>query len=339
MPSGYFSLILRGHASSPRDEAALLEGTGISTDALSAGVDITLGQQLCQIRNAVRVLDPGWSLEAGTRLTAVTHGALSFAAVCAPSLLQGLQAMRRFSYLRAPHTELHILPENGDGEVRLLVEDRVALSDDESHALLDIVMLSNQALIETQLGRPMYEGRFEFPYAAPEHAGLYRDLFHAPVRFGCPEAAIVIPAQWLTVESPFADLTLYKASVERLYESARRFEGDRRLVARVEQILAQRGARMGSSQVARLLGISERTLTRRLGAQGTSFRELTDETLKSRAVALLQDEELTVAEIAYALGYEDPANFGRAFRRWFSESPGRFRSNLDRESGDTGGSS
>ena len=72
MPSGYFALILRGHASSPRDEAALLDGTGISAAALSSGGAITLGQQLCQIRNAMRVLDPGWSLEAGTRLTAVT---------------------------------------------------------------------------------------------------------------------------------------------------------------------------------------------------------------------------------------------------------------------------
>jgi AraC-like DNA-binding protein len=326
MPSGYFSLILRGHGLSPRQGAALLEGTEVDEATLTTATDITLGQQLRQIRNATGVLDPGWALEAGTRLSAVTHGPLSFAAVCAPSLLRGLQAMMRFSFLRAPHTQLHIVPVGK--EVRLLLEDRVALTNVESHALLEIVMLSNQALIESQLGRPMHEGRFEFPYHAPEHAHRYTELFHAPVRFGCPEAAIVIPHAWLAVESPFADSTTYCGALASLGTSARRFHGDRLLVARVERVLASRGARPGLRQVARLLGVSDRTLSRRLEGQGTHFQALVDTSLKSRAVALLQDENLTVAEVAYALGYEDAANFGRAFRRWFGMSPGKYRSSM-----------
>jgi AraC-like DNA-binding protein len=323
MPSGYFTTIVRGHASTPRDEAALLEGTGVAATALGARTEITLGQQLRQIRNATQHLDPGWSLETGTRLGAIAHGPLSFATVCAPSIGQGLRALVQFGYLRAPHMQLLVRPSGN--EVRLVMEDRVALTAQESRALLDIVMLSNQALIESQLGRPMYEGRFEFPYPAPEYARRYAELFHCPVRFGCPEAAVVVPAGWLSVESPFVDPTAYHDALERLCLSARRFEGDRRLVARVEQILAQRGARLGLRRAAHLLGVSDRTLTRRLGGQGTSFQTLADESRKTRAVALLQDPTLTVAEIAYALDYEDAANFGRAFRRWFGISPGKYR--------------
>ena len=323
MPSGYFTIIVRGHARTPEHQAALLEGTGVSATTLTARTEITLGQQLCQIRNATRLLEPGWSLESGTRLSAVTHGALSFAAVCSPSLNHGLQAMTSFGYLRAPHTQLLMQP-SGD-EIRLVLEDRVALSEDESRALLDLVLLSNQALIESQLGRPMYEGRFEIPFAPPEYAHRYAELFHAPVHFGCKEAAIVIPRRWLTVESPFADPTTYHTALGQLGVSARRFEGDRRLVARVEQILSQRGARLGLRRTARLLGVSDRTLTRRLGGQGTSFHALADDSRRARAVALLQDPRLSVAEIAYALDYEDAANFGRAFRRWYGTSPGRYR--------------
>lgn len=324
MPSGYFSLILRGHDLSTSQEAALLEGTDVDETTLTTATDITLGQQLRQIRNATTVLDPGWALEAGTRLSAVTHGPLSFAAVCAPSLLRGLQVMMRFSFLRAPHTQLHIVPAGS--EVRLVLEDRVALTDAESQALLELVMQSNQALIESQLGRPMHEGRFELPYPAPEHERRYAELFHAPVHFGCREAAIVIPREWLTVQSPFSDSATYQGAIASLGRSARRFHGDRLLVARVERVLASRGARPGLSQVARLLGVSDRTLSRRLEGQGTHFQELVDTSLKSRALALLQDETLTVAEVAYALGYEDPANFGRAFRRWFGMAPGKYRS-------------
>jgi AraC-like DNA-binding protein len=326
MPSGYFSLILRSNASSERVESALLSGTGLCRDSLPAGGDITLGQQLVQIRNAEHALEPGWSLETGTRFTAVTHGPLTAAAVCAPSLRLGLQAMMQFGHLRAPHTQLSGV--RGDREVYLVLDDRVPLSGAESRVLLELVMLSNQALIESQLGRPMVEGRFEFPYPAPEYARRYRELFHAPVRFGCPRAAIVIPLEWLAVECPFADAVAYRAALDRLALGARHFDAGRRLVARVEQILASKGARPKLDTVARLLGLSARTLTRRLSEQGTSFQSLMDETLKSQAAALLLHEDLSLTEIARALGYDDAANFGRAFRRWFEMSPGHYRSEL-----------
>jgi AraC-like DNA-binding protein len=327
MPSGYFAVILREHGSTARGEADLLEGTGICDELLSAGSEITLGQQLRQIRNAQRCLEPGWALETGARLSAATHGPQGIAIACAPSLGHGLSTLVRFAHLRSPHFRFRGL-QTTEREVRIIPEDRVALRDEERRPLLDLVMLSTQAVIEAQLGRPMYEGRFEFPYPAPEHARRYADFFHAPVRFGCEQAAVIVPARWLRVQSPFADAAMHHAALERLYSSARRLHGDRLLVARVEQVLAQRGARLGLPQVARLLGLSDRTLTRRLTGQNTSYQALLDDSLKCRAVALLRDEELTVAEVAYALGYKDAANFGRSFRRWFDQSPGKYRATM-----------
>jgi AraC-like DNA-binding protein len=149
------------------------------------------------------------------------------------------------------------------------------------------------------------------------------------VRFGCPEAAIVIPAKWLAAESPFAHRDVHRGALAELDESARRLRGDRLLVARVEKLLAERGQALGIERAARLLGVSNRTLTRRLAALGTSFHALVDESRKSRAAALLQDPALSATDVAYALGYEDAANFGRAFRRWYGMSPGRYRRFLE----------
>jgi AraC-like DNA-binding protein len=189
--------------------------------------------------------------------------------------------------------------------------------------------LSLQSLLESVLGRPVEEARFEFPYPQPEYARLFKDLFHAPVHFKCREFACVIPATWLSVASPFSDPSMHRILVQQLHSSARHLHGDRLLVARVEQILAQRGARLGMRQAARLIGISDRTLVRRLTSQRTSFHALVDSALKSRAVALLHDERLAIQEVAYVLGYTDAANFGRAFRRWFDMSPGRYRAMID----------
>jgi AraC-like DNA-binding protein len=329
MPSAYVALILRGFGLSPRTQAELLEGTGLTQASLGTAPEITLGQQLRQIRNATRVLEPGWSLTVGARLSPETHGANGFAIATAPTLRHGIASMERFAHLRSPHFRMRAYPA-GD-EVRLVMEKTVALTEDEHRALVDLVMLSVQAMLESQLGRPTEEARFEFPWPAPEHAHLIAEHYHAPVHFDRPQTACVIPARWLAIESPYCDPTMHHALTERLHLADRRLHGDRLLVARVEQILAQRGARLGLPRAARLLGISERTLSRRLGGQGTSFQALVDNSQKSRAAALLHDEELTIAEVADALGYEDAANFGRAFRRWFGISPGKYRASVDGE--------
>lgn len=97
--------------------------------------------------------------------------------------------------------------------------------------------------------------QIELPNPAPEHAECYSDMFHAPVFFGRPQASVVLPARWLALESPFADHALQHAALSHVHQSARRLHGDRLLVARVEQLLAQRGARLGLTQAARLLWV------------------------------------------------------------------------------------
>src|SRR5262249_15584189 len=154
--------------------------------------EITLGQQLRQIRNANRVLEPGWALAMGARFHAATHGPVGIAAVSAPTVRESLGVMARYGQVRSPHFRLRACVEGTD--VRRVREDRVPLADGERAALLDLVMLSTQGLVESSLGRPMEEARFEFSYPAPEHARSYARYFHAPVRFGRPHAAVVIPA-------------------------------------------------------------------------------------------------------------------------------------------------
>ena len=118
---------------------------------------------------------------------------------------------------------------------------------------------------------------------------------------------------------------MYEASLRSLETGDRRLESRSFTVARVEQLIASRGERLGVEKAARLLHVSRRTLVRRLRHGGTSYRSLLEAHQTKRAEVLLRDPELSVAEVAYELGYEDPANFGRACRRWFGVSPGKWR--------------
>ena len=76
---------------------------------------------------------------------------------------------------------------------------------------------------------------------------------------------------------------------------------------------------------AELVGMSERTLQRRLSYHETTFNELHDLTRFDRAKELLQDRSISLSEISYELGYANPANFTRAFRRWAGVSPRQYR--------------
>ncbi len=77
--------------------------------------------------------------------------------------------------------------------------------------------------------------------------------------------------------------------------------------------------------IARSLGMSARTLARRLEAIGTTYGSVLDDTRRALALALLGDRQLAIYEIAFLLGYGEPSTFHRAFRRWTGETPDAWR--------------
>ena len=84
--------------------------------------------------------------------------------------------------------------------------------------------------------------------------------------------------------------------------------------------------RATASEVARRLGMSSRTLSRKLGEEGTSFAEILDELRAALAKRYLHDETLPVSEIAWLLGYREVSSLTHAFKRWTGTTPRRFRS-------------
>jgi AraC-like DNA-binding protein len=97
-----------------------------------------------------------------------------------------------------------------------------------------------------------------------------------------------------------------------------------RLAVAVEDALA-RGRRADREVLARALGMSGKTLARRLAAERRLFRDVVDEVRRSLARRLVMEDSLPLGEVASRVGFADPAAFGKAFRRWFGESPSAFR--------------
>ena len=99
------------------------------------------------------------------------------------------------------------------------------------------------------------------------------------------------------------------------------------LALEVQRALASRVAG-GDTQIqtiARQFAISERTLQRRLAAEGVSYQSLLDDARREAAARYLGGSTLAICEVAYLVGYSEPAPFHRAFKRWYGMTPEAFR--------------
>jgi AraC-like DNA-binding protein len=86
----------------------------------------------------------------------------------------------------------------------------------------------------------------------------------------------------------------------------------------------------GASEVARRLGMSHRTLARRLSSEGVTFSGIMEELKADLAKSYLNEEDLPISQIARLLGYREVSAFTRAFRRWTGMTPSRLRKNYFR---------
>ncbi|WP_414477928.1 helix-turn-helix domain-containing protein [Photobacterium damselae] len=84
---------------------------------------------------------------------------------------------------------------------------------------------------------------------------------------------------------------------------------------------------MNGTDIASYLGISFRTLNRRLAEAETSYRSILQEYRLEKALNLLNNDKINMAEIAFRLGFSDLSTFSRAFKRWTGECPSKLNIN------------
>lgn len=317
MAPGYFRLLLRRFGDTPERRAAILRDTGVTEEMLRApSTDISLSQQLRQVENLVHLLGDGWALRAPELWNPSVHGPLGVAAVAAPDFAAMMEVIARFSFVRAPFHR--VLLRRGKTWSQIEYELTVPLDERIWRPLVEISFIGLRAGMAAVLTAPPMAAQCAFTCAEPAHADEVRATLGADVIYGAPHNAIRFPSAWLALASPFADARLYGAALGELQVAAQRIAAPTGLRGRVERLLSTLPAgRLTADQVARLTGVSRRTLVRRLAETGAGYRQLVDAELRARAQRLLQDGGLSHARMAEELGYTEPTSFSRACRRWF----------------------
>jgi len=318
VPAAYGRALVNRFGADPAARADLLAKAGVEevvVSPLSGEIDLGV---LLRITSAVTSMHgEDWSLQAPEVWANAMQGALEVAARSAPTIGEGIAVLAKYGAVRAPYLLIKLI---GNGRyARLTIERAVPVDDATWRAIAYAVALSVHAMLAQMCGGALEGARIMFPWRAPSFALGLAQRLGCRLEFVAARFAIEAPAALCARASPFAEPELHSralAELERAMERRGVREGAiLRDAARL--ITAKLPQRMGEDEAAALLGMSRRTLVRRLKVAGKTYHRLLDDILRERAATMLQRAETSRNEMAAALGYADPTSFSRACRRWF----------------------
>jgi AraC-like DNA-binding protein len=286
-------------------------------DLLALGVELTGDEHLgLHLGEAVR---PGY------------YGVLGYLIMSCATLSDALHRQARYAALvgNLLHIDLADEPPR-EGHEPLVAHSCRPLVDQQQRQLCEETLAAWVTFGHWISGLNVPPSEVRFQHAAPADTSEHARIFRCPVLFGQADNALVFPKRLLTTPLGQAD-----AQVRLMLDAyAERQLGEIRLgqslLERTRLELSRQLPEAGPDlqQIAARLALSPRTLQRRLREAGLSFNQLVDETRQQLVLHYLRDPALELAEIAFLVGFSEPASLARAFRRWTGQSPGDYRRHL-----------
>ena len=178
-------------------------------------------------------------------------------------------------------------------------------------------------------GRHLVPSRITFAHRRPGDLAELKTFFGCDVEFGTDRDEAVFAGSLGQTPISNADPYLNRMLIEYCEEAlAHRRLGRRSIRPNLENAIAPLlpHGQAHAGEVARILGMSQRTLARRLATEGLTFAGVLDELKADLATRYLRDGELTISQIAWLLGYREVSAFTHAFKRWTGKPPRHLRS-------------
>lgn len=155
----------------------------------------------------------------------------------------------------------------------------------------------------------------------------HEEYFGCQIRTTTSQNKLVLDAADLTRPFPGYNPEMLEVLTPALSAALSELEAQNTISEQVKIVLKRSLAsgQPGLNDVARQLGLSERTLQRRITDEGSTFRGLVSDARRDLGRHLLADPSTDIEEVACLLGYQDTTSFYRAFREWEGMPPNRWR--------------
>lgn len=266
--------------------------------------------------------DPGVGLRLASEDRLERYDPVAIVAVCTRSFRDALQRIARYKQLTCPE-QITVVEHDSEAVVRftwLLAQER------EPEVLVDLCFAWIVSIARLGLGKTVHPKRVELQRPNGS-TSLYEAYFGCPVRFNAPQNMLVFDSQLMDLPFLTYNAELLAMVAPQLEAELRQQLAEKNLREHVKGVLKRviAGQRPVIRDVAREIGMSTRTLQRRLTEDGITFQQLLEEARRELARHYLLHSSLELNETAYLLGYEDANSFFRAFHAWEGTSPGQWR--------------
>lgn len=320
--TGWVLAIVRAMRASGMDVDAVLAEIGMDPALLQGGYGRYSQEQISELwRRAIELsADGDFGLLVAAEVRPCTFHVVGYAMSCSATLSRALHRFAFYCRLISD-SATGTLTESGDTAALEFRFDTGGAPP--IYQTIDTVLAGTLGFARWIVGDRIRPVELRLRHLRPADDSAYRAFFEAPIVYGAGQNCIVFAKADLDRPILAADeelASLLDSVANRYLEE--RMSG--RVAVRVRDLLVAtlpHGA-ISKTEVARRLNLTERTLLRRLKAEGTTFVDVINDVRQELAFQMLQRPGATVSEVAYSLGFSDENTFSRAFKRWTGRRPG-----------------
>lgn len=285
---------------------------------------VTASEFTIIVKHAIKITNcPYLGLKFGQHLSIVNHGYLGYAAMSSPNIGKAMHTMLNYINTRTNILSLNT-KVSGDTVcigINVLLEDQIIYRFVVEMVMVHLINM-RQFLISTKENCT----KIELNYSPPDYNQLYKDIFKTDIHFNCLNNQVWLWKRELDYPISFADDTSYQLAKAQLQKIATRLAEQADWASKIKTILLKNELyQLSMDEVASQLCVSARTLRRHLQKENLTYQELVDEIRKQKACAYLLNQQISMSEISFLLGFHDTSNFSKAFKRWTGYTPSEYR--------------
>lgn len=305
-----------------------LEGVGISEAELTSPLTKVSTNQIVQsYRNALKSSrNPNFAFDAGSQFHVSSFGIYGLALLSGINFRQMTTFARQYYHLTAPLVDVTFEERNGSATWCITVLPFRPLDAALSDFIVELQFSALLCVHRDIMGPDFRLTQVQLNAQRPSGAARHSQRFGCDVLYEQTQNRLLFPAEWLDRKPALGNPVTYAHLTEICNQLLTELKQNTGVAGRARQVLlANLGSPPDTSALAGQLGLSTRTLRRRLQEENTSYRELIDDLRAQTAIRYMRDTRLTAENISFLLGYSDPAAFRYAFKRWTKTTPGAFR--------------
>jgi len=320
------ALIARTLKTRGYDPAPLLSQAGINPeDSCNANARIPTIRTMQLWRLSIAATgDPAFGLTVARHFQpAVLHG-LGFAWLASDTLRDALGRLVKYSHLINALPDFRLDDTENTVDLVVTVPD---LGDDFSHAATDAGLAIFLRMCQITAATSIMPVRVTMQRPQPSDRAPYEAMFGSCIEYSSDAHRLSFDATLANTPLSTAQPELARLNDQTVIDYLARYErSNLAMQVRAKIIEGLPDGSPSQEDIAQTLNTSLRSLQRRLRDEDTNFKNLLSETRQQLALQYMRDTSRSIGEITYLLGFSEPSNFTRAFKRWTGKSPGEFRS-------------